>query len=494
MSRQKTIDFRTSASSFLKGTKMKELRTFKLNNDNNFEMKLLKDLETQKKDVYEQYNRGIIESVDAVNDEIKMITAKERKIKRALVLKAHTTEDGKPRIIKYQESKKLWQTIMPDGKRLYGKTEEILMDKLFDFYHLTIQKTTIHNLFLEALEDKELTEPVAEDTLAQYRYAYKRFISEELGNRDITTITGTELKKYTLNLVNSAPIIKSAFLEYKGVLNLIFKYAMCNEIITSNPVACIDNKKYLKACEQDTSNPEDHILSEEEIKMVVAKVRKYMTSKRYDGYFINGYAILLSIETGMRVAELCSLKWSDVKEKTLHIHSQQLNNKRKGGKIYYYAPWTKNEKGVSDGGRHFPLTDAIKDILNELKELQKEKGIESEFVFCHEDGEWIKTDAYETCLRRLMKSLKLNVTHNHAFRKSLNCNVFIDKMHLPVTKRAKLLGHSIATNEKYYSFASKDDDLDTLCEAFNKVAKSKVTPQSHLQVVRFDKEKTLESA
>ena len=126
--------------------------------------------------------------------------------------------------------------------------------------------------------------------------------------------------------------------------------------------------------------------------------------------------------------------------------------------------------------------------------MQKEKGIESEFVFCHEDGEWIKTDAYETCLRRLMKSLKLNVTHNHAFRKSLNCNVFIDKMHLLVTKRAKLLGHSIATNEKYYSFASKDDDLDTLCKAFNKVAKSKVTPQSHLEVIRFDKEKTLESA
>ena len=383
---------------------------------------------------------------------------------------------------------------MPGGKRLYAKTEDGLIEKLFDFYHLTIQKTTIHDLFLEALNDKEQTEPVAEDTLAQYKYAYQRFITEEFGKRDITTVTGTDLKKYTLNLVNSAPIIKSAFLEYKGVLNLIFKYAMCNEIITSNPVACIDNKKYLKTCEQDSSNPEDQILSEEEIKMVVAKVRKYMTSKRYDGYFINGYAILLSIETGMRVAELCSLKWSDVKEKTLHIHSQQLNNKRKGGKEYYYAPWTKNEKGVSNGGRKFPLTDAIKDILDELKALQEEKGISSEYIFCHEDGEWIKTDAYETCLRRLMKSLKLNVTHNHTFRKSLNCNVFIGKMQMPVTQRAKLLGHSVATNEKYYSFGSKDTDLDELCKAFNKVAKEQVTPQSHLQVVRFDKEKTLESA
>lgn len=475
---------------------MNELRTLKLNNDNNFEMKLLKDLERQKKEVYEQYNRGIIESVDAVNEEIEMYTAKERKIKRGLVLKAHTTEDGKPRTIKYQESKKLWQTIMPDGKRLYGKTEEILMDKLFDYYHLTIQKPTIHNLFLVALDEKEKTEPVAEDTIYQYKYAYQRFISEELGKRDITTVTGTDLKEYTMNLVTSTDIITSAFKEYKGVLNLIFNYAIHNEIINSNPVACIDNKKYMKACVQVSKKPEDQILSEEEVKKVIAKVRKNMTHGRYKGYFINGYAILLAIETGMRAGELCSIKWSDVntKDKTLHIHSQQLNNKRKGGKVYYYAPWTKDERGVSQGGRHFPLTDAIKDILDELKALQEENGIESEYIFCHRNGEWIKTDAYETCLRRLMKSLKLNVTNNHTFRKTLNCNVFIDKMHLSVAKRAMLLGHSIATNEKYYSFPSKDDDLSKLCEAFNKVAKEQVTPQSHLQVVRFDKEKTLESA
>lgn len=473
---------------------MNELRTLKLNNDNDFEMKSLKDLERLKKVVYEQYNRGIIESVDAVNEEIEMYTAKERKIKRGLVLKAHTTEDGKPRTIKYQESKKLWQTIMPDGKRLYGKTEEILMDKLFDFYHLTIQKTTIRDLFELALEDKRQTANVVEDTLYQNRCAYNRSITEEFGKRDITTISGKDLQKYTLELVKSTELTKNAFLEYKGVLNLIFDYAIENEIITSNPVLTIKNSKYLKSCKQDSSAPEDNILSEEEIKLVVSTVRRYMKHKTYHGYFINGYAILLSIETGMRVAELCSLKWSDVKDNHLHIHSQQLNNKRRGGKEYYYAPWTKNEKGVSNGGRKFPLTRAIKDILDELKTLQEEMGITSEFIFCHPDGEWIKTDAYETCLRRMMKSLKLQVTHNHAFRKSLNCNVFIGKMQMPVTQRAKLLGHSVATNEKHYSFSSKDSDLDSLCEAFDNIVKKQVTPQSHLQVIKFDKEKTLESA
>ena len=68
----------------------------------------------------------------------------------------------------------------------------------------------------------------------------------------------------------------------------------------------------------------------------------------------------------MRAGELPSLKWSDVHDNYIHIHSQQLSNKRKGGKKYYYANWTKDEKGESKGGRKFPLTQVIRDLLDEL--------------------------------------------------------------------------------------------------------------------------------
>lgn len=145
------------------------------------------------------------------------------------------------------------------------------------------------------------------------------------------------------------------------------------------------------------------------------------------------------------------------------------------GKLYYYAPWTKNEKGISHGGREFPLTNAINAILSELKALQDKLGISSEYVFCHEDGEWIKTDAYISCLIRLCKNLGLEVTNNHAFRMSLNSNVFIPAG-LPVTERARLLGHSVETNLKYYSFAGKDN-LQSVCDLLNNIAQSSKVEQ-----------------
>ena len=119
-----------------------------------------------------------------------------------------------------------------------------------------------------------------------------------------------------------------------------------------------------------------------------------------------------------------------------------------------YTP-TKNEKGISEDGRQFPLTAEIERILTELKSKQEELGIESEFIFCNKDGRWMIEEAYTSFLRRLCRSLGLNVTNNHAFRMSLNSNVFIP-LDIPATGRAALLGHSVETNMKYYSYSQKD--------------------------------------
>ena len=114
-------------------------------------------------------------------------------------------------------------------------------------------------------------------------------------------------------------------------------------------------------------------------------------------------------------------------------------------------------------GRHFPLTKKIKSILHMLKEKQKALKINSEYIFCHENGDWIKTTAYQTCLRRLCRNVLGNdaITNNHAFRMSLNSNVFIP-LGIPVTERARMLGHSVKTNLDYYSKAGKDN-IEEIC-------------------------------
>lgn len=157
-------------------------------------------------------------------------------------------------------------------------------------------------------------------------------------------------------------------------------------LISVNPVQYIKNSVYYKSCDIQPEKPEDKILTEEEIQRVRDTVRTRMKQKRYNGYFINGYAILLAIETA---AEICSLRWDDIST-YIHIHSQQLSRKCEGKKCtkeYYYANWTKDEKGIPNGGRKYPVTNSIKAILDELLALQKSLGIRSKYIFCHEDRE-----------------------------------------------------------------------------------------------------------
>ncbi len=64
------------------------------------------------------------------------------------------------------------------------------------------------------------------------------------------------------------------------------------------------------------------------------------------------------------------------------------------------------------------------------------------------------------------KKLGLMLSNNHAFRMALNSYVYVP-MGLPVTERAKLLGHSVETNLKCYTFARTEDYIDELCEKMN---------------------------
>jgi len=461
------------------------------------EIRLLKE---EKKNVIEQKKCGILSDTDTAK-QMEMIRKKEIKAKEKLVNSVHVTNDGMPRKIKYMESQKLYRTKMADGSYLSGKSEEILIEKLFQYYALSLMDTSMKGIFDVAIKIKAKTENCNQKTIEHNRSNFNRFISNDFAKRDITSITKDDLKEYTQEMVNRLHPKKKAFFAYKSVLNIIFQYALEKDIISENPVTAIKNSIYYKSLEIENRNSEVKILSPEEIEKVKETVAIYKKVKRYkDEYFINGYAILFSIETGMRAGELPALKWSDIKENYIHIHAQQLCRKRENGdgKEYYYAGWTKNEKGVSKGGREFPLTNAIKQILSELKAHQERLHIESEYIFCHENGEWIKTESYETCLRRMLKSLGYQVTNNHAFRMSLNSNVFIP-LGIPETERARLLGHTVEVNLKYYSFSQKNN-TQNICNLLNgkgsvtEKSTNLVTPRLHQNIIKFEKAKSLRTA
>ena len=194
--------------------------------------------------------------------------------------------------------------------------------------------------------------------------------------------------------------------------------------------------------------------------------------------------MLFSIETGVRVAEIPPLRWSDISDKGLHIHRQQRMTRIKGkGRTFEELSYTKNERLHPKNGRFFPVTDAIKNILNEIKKCQEKLCISSEFIFCDEKGDWLNKETYSQRLRRMCKRMGYNITNNHAFRMSLNSNVLIP-LGIPVTERAYLLGHSVEINERYYSHM-RTESLEGVKEILNQ----SFTQRSCRKLIKFENKK-----
>ena len=402
-----------------------------------------------------------------------------RTLKIKYVKKMHVTADGEPRKIcqkNYgEDGETYWITYTPDRKRMKSATEQGLYDKLFTYYGGDADGLTFGKLFKEAMEQKKRMKGITnnspgsasvQNTITRYYQDYERYITPELAKKNITEITPRFLKEYTINMINhlnegrSTKIRKKAFLNnYKGILNTVFDYAEENDICVnfvrnrnkfrdSDFASLFDSSK--KIANEKAYSPEEIDILDQEVE------RRMHEPTKYGPCYTNGYMFKLAKLSGMRAAELSSLKKTDIdfETKQIHVHSQQL--KIKETMTYIYANYTKNERGNSQGGRYVPLLPEAEKYLRELFERQKELGIDSEWVFTDEKGDWVKNDSqYIQFLRRMSRHFHLNITNNHAIRMYFNSYVLIPAG-IVVTDRARILGHSPEVNLNNYSFEDRE--------------------------------------
>ncbi len=369
----------------------------------------------------------------------------ERMLKESYV-KAHHT-----RKISFLETRNQWRTYVGNPRKEVKRTEKSdLIDYLYKYYKSReITSSSINDVFERSQDYRQRVLNRSANTIERDRQAFYSFFTPKFLSKSIIFVSDDDIADFVNQRSKELFIKERALKDAMQILNRVFDHAMKREkIIMDNPVMRVDLQNYYQNCDTSMKSSDEKIFTVSEISDIKARIRMEIAEKDYD---IIGNAMLFSIETGVRVAEIPPLRWEDVTDKGIHIHRQQRMTRIKGQpRTFEELPYTKNERKHPKDGRYYPITEEIASILKTVRSIQKDLGIVSEFIFCDRYGAWLNKETYSQRLRRMCRRIGLKITNNHAFRMSLNSNVFIP-LGIPVTERAYLLGHSVETNERFYS-------------------------------------------
>ncbi|MCR5488812.1 MAG: site-specific integrase [Saccharofermentans sp.] len=369
-----------------------------------------------------------------------------RKAKRLYVQARHKQKIA-PLNTTNEKLKGYWSThIYVDGKRkaVLKPTEDKIYEYLYDFYHAKDDKTKTYeqtfNQFIESKRDRGRSEL----TLRDYR-RYCKFIPESIRNKDIALITEDQLRKwFVMDFLSRRPR-KEAMKKMLQHVKAVFDYGMRLGYCFSNPALNILAEDYYKFCNLTVRPNEERSFSNEELN----KLREYCLNDKKNPH---ASMILVAMETGLRIGELAALKKSDIDNDYIWVHRQQIlyydDDSWKNRRVQY-VDYTKNERANPKGGRIVPITEKCRMALKIAFELPGE----SEYLFHHPDGSPVVKDSYGYYLRRRCKTLGIKISHNHAFRVAFNARLI--EAGADCNERCLVLGHSMQTNERHYSFSDR---------------------------------------
>ena len=365
------------------------------------------------------------------------------------------------RCISYNKTRHFYYTHTNEGKKIQAQTEEALVDKLVEVYS---EKYTFEKIFKLAVEEHAEDFPVESRTIDDYYDTYNRYITEDFSKVDIKHLSKSEMRDYMMKRAKDLNPKKENFKKFITILNLVRNYcADDRHLIREDDFITHNISLFSKHFSISSKNPEDKAFSPEEIEILTNKmIDIIMTTADHDKK-VKAYTILFAINTGCRISEIPTVKWSDIKGEYLHIHTSQGSKSVDGHTVYYFKNYTKDEKGYSKGGRYLRLSDNLKIIFQELKKLNSH--INSEYVFALNDG-WITMRQIDNILRTTCISLGFHLTNVHAIRMYFNSYVLEAGNTNTHADCATLLGHSERVNAEHYTHARRDY-ADKLITAMN---------------------------
>ena len=261
--------------------------------------------------------------------------------------------------------------------------------------------TTVNDLFDLWLN---LKRGLKNNTLENYKYLYNTFVRPVIGNKRVSTLRKSDVKKYYNYLADERNLKVSTIDSIHTVLHQILQIAVDDDYIRNNPS---DNVlRELKKSHAFQSEKRRALTRPEQDLFL-----DYLKTHPVYEHWYPVFAVMIG--TGLRVGEVTGLRWCDIDMEsgmidvnhTLVYYDHRTEGSKKG--CYFNVNTTKTPASM----RQVPMLDFVKEAFELEKQKQKDLDIHcevtidgySDFIFINRFGQAQHQATLNKAIRRIIR-------------------------------------------------------------------------------------------
>lgn len=257
---------------------------------------------------------------------------------------------------------------------------------------------------------------IKESTLSSYRYYINKYLFPYMQNMSVEEMIKYDYNKIILELSQklSAKTVKDISCILKSVLKYI-----------ENEYECKTKMDKINLPKNIRNNVV--IFSEKE----KAKLERYCLKENS----VKAIGIIICLNTGLRIGEVCALKWEDIDmdKKIIYIRhtlERVYDFEKNVTKLILDIPKTQNSI------REIPISNKLYEILKKVKKRHKGK----DFFLSETNNKAIEPRNYEYYYKRILKKCKIRPYKFHTIRHTFATECI--KVGMDIKTLSEILGHS----------------------------------------------------
>lgn len=346
-----------------------------------------------------------------------------------------------------------WRTYLPDeekGRKLLKRNSEkeielyiieyIQQNSEENIKKNIASKLTLQNIFPKWLEYKQIhtnsTSYIKRITADWHRFYV---VQQEFINMPIKNMTFVFLDEWAHGMIKQYNLTKKSYYNMSIILRQCLDYAVeCGYIEENIFLRVKINTKLFQRVKKKTGESQVYTIDEEK-RFIKEMIRRFQNHPENTAPL----AVMLAFEIGVRIGELCVLKFEDIEGNYIHIQRQEIREFQKIDdysmkfKCYKVVEYTKSE----DGFRDIYLTTAARKIIEFARYMNKVNGEFSEegYIFVHNHKN-INHYSIQAMILRGCNKINMDVKTSHKIRKTYISTLIDSGLNIDAIRR--FAGHS----------------------------------------------------